>query len=431
MRRKFTGNLIFCGLMVLVLAGMFACRDRVPDVQWNYSSSQVVREVPSQGDTIDIDIYLDATKSMLGFIANSNSNYNQFLEELETTAGVGWRDADVRFFKFGTRIKEIDRDGYRAAKYRQFYIEPGIFEKTNIDEVLNQTDISRVSVVITDLFQDEGDINSIVQQIKDRCFKQGIQVAILGVKSDFDGWVYDVGPGKPPYQLKTGQNDVDKYRPFYALMFGDPLNIERLFDNLNSRPFVREDNFLVLSRHIINGFKIKAGKSRESRGLNVQATSKDEPENLFKFVLKKENDEGLVEAEIELDRNSRTPDFAADRMELVVYKKTATGTDSVLVNDDLELNSVQRDGDRLQLTLKLELDDPVGKYGYLVYLQAAAIGGLAVPQWVTDFSSANPSRNVDANKTLNLEKFVTDLLRASLAIHQPRIAQMYLSVRKL
>ncbi|MCB0294114.1 MAG: hypothetical protein KDG51_02500, partial [Calditrichaeota bacterium] len=60
--------------MVLVLAGMFACRDRVPDVQWNYSSSQVVREVPSQGDTIDIDIYLDATKSMLGFIANSNSN---------------------------------------------------------------------------------------------------------------------------------------------------------------------------------------------------------------------------------------------------------------------------------------------------------------------------------------------------------------------
>lgn len=77
----------------------------------------------------------------------------------------------------------------------------------------------------------------------------------------------------------------------------------------------------MLSRHIINGFKIKAGKSRESRGLNVQATSKDEPENLFKFVLKKENDEGLVEAEIELDRNSRTPDFAADRMELVVYKK--------------------------------------------------------------------------------------------------------------
>lgn len=95
------------------------------------------------------------------------------------------------------------------------------------------------------------------------------------------------------------------------------------------------------------------------------------------------------------------------------------------MNDDLELNSVQRDGDRLQLTLKLELDDPVGKCGYLVYLQAAAIGGLAVPQWVTDFSSANPSRNLDANKTLNLEKFVTDLLRASLAIHQPRIAQMY------
>lgn len=431
MKRQFTGKLIFCSLIALVLAGMFACRDRVPDVQWNYSSSQVVRTVPAQNDTIDIDIYLDATKSMLGFIANSNSNYNQFLEELETTAGVGWRDADVRFFKFGTRIKEIDRDGYRAAKNRQFYMEPGIFEKTNIDEVLNQTDISRVSVVITDLFQDEGDINSIVQQIKDRCFKQGIQVAILGVKSDFDGWVYDVGPGIPPYQLKTGLDNADSFRPFYALMFGDPLNIERLFNNLNSRPFVREDNFLVLSRHIINGFQIKAGKSRESKGLNVQATADDEPDNLFKFVLKKENEEGLVEAEIDLDRNSRTPDFAADRMELVVYKKTATAADSVLVKEDLELKSVQRDNDHLKLTLELDLDEPVGKYGYMIYLQAAAIGGLTVPQWVTDFSSPNPSKTHDANKTLNLEKFVTDLIRASLAIHQPRIAQMYLAVRKL
>ena len=325
---------------------------------------------------------------------------------------------------------------FKDYKFRQFYIEPGICEKTNIDKVINQTDSSRVSVVITDLFQDEGDVNSIVKQIKERCFKHGIQVAILGIKSEFDGWVYDVGVGRPPYKLKTIQNDINTYRPFYALMFGDPINIERLFNNLKSDPSVKEENFLVLSRHIMKNVNINLTKSRESKSLNIESKRKSDPENLFKFVLKKGNDEGKLDVDISFDRNTRTPDFRTDKIDLIAFKKSSQPaqkeihSDSVLTNN-IVLNTIKRDGNKLRAILDLKITDPPGKYSYMVYLQCGSIAGLSVPQWVRNFSTDNPSLKNDANKTRNLEKFISDLIRANLAIYQPQLAKMYISVRKL
>lgn len=445
MKKKNLTDFKVLGLVAVTFIFMYSgCGKKAPEITWNYSIREVIRPERGRSDSIHIDLYIDATKSMSGFAKNTQSIYNKFLEELETTVGVGWKSADIRFFKFGTKIKEIDRQVFRTSNAEYFYLEPGIFEKTNIDQVINQTDSSRLSVVITDLFQTEGDINSIVQQIKERCFKRGIQVAILGIKSEFDGWVYDVGPGVVPYKLKSTGENADTYRPFYALIFGDPLNIEQLFNNLKSQPFVKEENFLVLSRYLLNKVDMRLTKSRESRGLNTRSKSKQEQafeiklrqEMLFKFDMKKGNNEGAWDAEITFERNARTPDFRTEDIELVVYKKSSlpgqkdVSSDSIL-SDDITLNSVNRENGRLKASLGLKLAEPPGNYAYLVYLQCASIDGLWVPQWVRDFSSPNPSAKNDSFKTLNLEKFVNDLIRANLAIYQPKIAKMYITIRKL
>lgn len=424
----------FAWLLLLLLV---ACTEKTPEISWAYNNDEIFRKDSALPDSIRVDIYLDATTSMLGFSKNSNSTYNRFLEELETTAGVGWKSADVRLFKFGTRIKEISERQYKNANQRAFYSEPGIFEKTNIDLVINQTDSSRVSVVITDLFQDDNDVISIVRQIKDRCFKQNVRVAFLGIPSEFDGRIFDLRPGVAPYNYKSRDGDSDSYRPFYVLMFGDPKNIEHLFENLKSQDFVKEENFLLISPYLMRDLNISLKKTRDSKGLNNIARKKSDPDNLFRFSLRDGYEDGVIETTIEYQRNHRTPDFNAGKLDLLAFKKQSRPGEKSVSNDssktsDIEMLEMGRNDDgKLSGKLKLKLSGDKGYHSYLVKMNSDKINGLLVPEWVKDFSSTNPTRTRDANKTLNLEKFVNDLLRANLALSQPTVAKMYITVKKL
>ena len=118
-------------------------------------------------DSILVDLYLDATLSMEGFCAAPNSNFHQFLQDLEGAVQNGWRNAKPRYFKFGAGVREIDRQTFvQAQKGGTFFHEQGMFESTNIDLVVNSTNNQRVSLVITDLLQNEGDINTLVENLK-------------------------------------------------------------------------------------------------------------------------------------------------------------------------------------------------------------------------------------------------------------------------
>lgn len=424
-------------LILFLALGVISCTEKTPEIDWAYNNNEIFRKDTTLPDSIRVDVYLDATMSMLGYIKNSNSVYNRFLKELETTAGVGWKAADVRFFKFGTRIKEINERQFKAANRSAFYREPGIFERTNIDLVLNQTDSSRVSVVVTDLFQNDNDVISMVRQIKDRCFKQNVRVAILGIASEFDGRIYDLARGVAPFNYKSQDGDPDSYRPFYALMFGDPKNIEHLFENLQSQSFVKEENFLVISPYLLHSLKLSLKKSRESKGLNNIARKSSDPDNLFRFSLRDGHEEGVIETTVEYTRNMRTPDFNASRLELLTYKKQSRPGERNVVKDssktaDIRMMEMTRsENGKLQGKLNLQPSGDKGYHSYLVMMNSDKINGLIVPQWVKAFSSPNPTPNQDANKTLNLEKFVNDLLRANLAISQPTVAKMYITVKKL
>lgn len=68
-------------------------------------------------------------------------------------------------------------------------------------------------------------------------FYKGVMVGIIAVESPYKGRVYDV-PGYPSgYSLNTEE------RPFYAITFGNPSNMELLFESLKSKPFVKEEQF--------------------------------------------------------------------------------------------------------------------------------------------------------------------------------------------
>lgn len=417
-------NLVYLFLIFFT----WGCTGKIEKNTINYSDADVVGTPYKKTDQINIDIYIDATTSMEGFAVNNSSKYSQFLDQLEASGMSAWKKADIKFFKFGQVIKPVDRTQFLSAKNNlQFYREPGIFKNTYIDSVVKNTDSRRLSVLITDLFQDEGDVNTMVEKIKEKCFANNIAVGILGIKTDFKGTVYDV-PGRPSYPLVTNE------RPFYAIVFGNNDNLGTLFDVLKTKAFVNEDQILIFSKYIIESFKISLTKTRESKFVNKKAASAD-IYNLFDFSMKKEGKEARFDLVLDLKRRKRSPDFLEKNIEIVAFKKSTKGSKSAggdsTATNDISVENIKRNGDKLTATIVLNNDDEPGNYTYIVYLKANELSGLQTPKWIKDFSTDDPVPNTASeNKTLNLDKLSTTLLVANASISPTYIAKFYLNIFK-
>jgi len=413
-------------ISTVLIAG---CGKNLPEIKWHQSDEDVIGTKFTKDESIKLDVYIDATTSMEGFAVGKNTNYSQFLDQLEASALSAWRSAEAKYFKFGEIVKPVDRAGFLAAKDNlQFYREHGVFLKTYIDNVIKNTDVKRLSVVLTDLFQDEGDVNIMVEKIKDQCFKKNVMVGILCVKSEFKGKVFDTPNYKNGYSLNSNE------RPFYALMFGNPSNMEVLFEALKTKPFVKENQIFLISNNIMKSYDISLVKTKESKYVNKKAP-RVKVSNSFDFSMKEDGKDAKFNLEINLVRNTRCADFSEKNIDVVVYKKSITDAkaispDSVL-SEDIKIENIQRTANKLTATLILNNTDPAGNYSYLVYFRANQINGLLSPGWIKSISTDNPvPGSPSASKTYNLEKFVSTLLVAKNSATPTNIAKLYINIYK-
>lgn len=335
-------------LMLISCFLITSCSTKLPEPKWTEEN----RAQESLQNHIEIDIYIDATTSMGGFAVGEKTIYSQFIDQLEASALSAWKSADVKYYKFGTKIKVINRAEFLKAKNNQsFYRERGFLEKTYIDSVIKKTDVKRLSVVITDLFQDEGDVNNMVEQIRSQCFRKNIMVGFLGIKSEFDGLVFDTPNNPGGYRLKTEE------RPFYALFFGDPSRMEKLFEVLKTTEFVKENQLLLISNHIMKSSSVTIIKKKESKFVNKKAP-RIQLNNSFDFSMKKVGKDASFNFELTFDKNNRCVDFKENTIEAIVYKKSITdvkdaNSDSVLTND-IKIENILRQGNKLTATLILK-----------------------------------------------------------------------------
>lgn len=417
---RFRPRYVSVASAVLILAGCSEPRQTAVDFPDNASAA--VLGPAGSGDSLRVDVYVDGTVSMSGFLSGGMSHYVDFLDDLESTVQNSIRRADVHYFKFGRTVRELDRGGFRAARTPAFYAEAGISEVTQIDSVIQCPGGAHVTVAVTDLFQDEGDVQAVVSRIKERCFARGSAVGVLAVPSQFDGMVYDARV--PAYRYASGA-ERESYRPFYALLFGSAQHVERLHQALRSQPYVEHGHFTLISPYVVREFEVKLTKSRDSRHLNRRA---EERPGHFRFDVRKGGDGGTLEADVTVRLKPSAPDFRPERVELVAFRRE--GADSVRASE-ITLQSVRRTAEGLNATLALRAPPQPGSYAYRLSLVTGALDGFVSPAWVRALSSPNPTASDGPNKTLNLERFVTDLRRAASSVHAPELARWYMDVRKL
>lgn len=382
----------------------------------------------ASAEAVEVDVYLDATTSMEGYVG-PETEYAEFLRALEASLISKWGEADVRFYKFGTRVDSIGRDGpggYLSARDDlAFYRQPGVFERTNIDSVLARTDADRVSLVVTDLFQDAGDTNALVGKVKDRVFARGLAAGVLAVESAFDGTVYDAPGGA--YRYASTPGDAATYRPFYALAFGAPAQVERLFETLRGTQGVRPDRTTIISPYVVDDFDLDLTKAPgdAARGINVASAD----DGQYRFVVRDGFEGGVLNGTLELTPSPTAPDVVADRVELVAYRKGPGEADSIRTSD-IQMRNVRANGDDLTFDLDVAVEEPPGRYAYLLLVQAGGNAGLAPPAWVRDLSTTDPTAEADPNKTLNLERLVSDLVQASATVQRPLLGRAVISLTK-
>ena len=191
----------------------------------------------------DIDIFLDGTESMKGFVSAPNNAYSRTIIQVENTLISRFSEYERRYYKFGNICVKIDREGFLSSiSGVGFYNDPNIKMNTRLDSVFARIKPLNLTLIVTDLFQQDSDIAGVVQKIKERGIPSNMSIGFIGVLSEFKGMVYDVSPKglQYPFQGK---------RPFYIIAVGEYDDLCKLFDCIKSDNSLSDEKleFLIIS----------------------------------------------------------------------------------------------------------------------------------------------------------------------------------------
>jgi len=167
---------------------------------------------------IKADIYLDGTYSMNGYVNFPDVTiYTEAVKGIERTITSVWNKDTVQYFKFGDSVRKLSRDEFLGFMKVGFYNQVD----TSLQKVVERFSDNNMSIMVTDLFQTNQDIDSLIIAIKHKSIGDDRKaLAIIGVKSEFDGKIYDIGKSQDTRRHVANKGEVDKYRPVYFVVMG-------------------------------------------------------------------------------------------------------------------------------------------------------------------------------------------------------------------
>lgn len=413
-------------------------------------------------DRLVARIYFDTSVSMQGFVVPNSTRYTRILRYLESAIVSGWNTGKAEFFRFGEQVRPINRDSYLRAGSVGFYddirtfiqkifeyedqlanenIEINNTSGDSIDAITPSESISndkkenRLVVIVTDLFQDRGDINLLVSQLKDKYIKNGLEVGLLGLRSEFNGKVYNLGTAPVTYRSRPGNPET--FRPFYLLVLGRHADIAHYFDRLIANGF-SEAKTVIFSQYLVNPLLSFDRAEIEKLENLIRDTITEEPDSRLKEYRIREKDEtSKISAKMKYELLPHVMPFNSNTFDpSIIVEHNRTDSDrkneiSRAAHNCLEVTSeLAENGNENELIVNFELDSRVllrkTVYLYKVILRPK-IDTYQVPEWCSDWDMGT-GRN--GAKTLNLVNFVDGLTDITVNEHQPKIAQFYFYVEK-
>lgn len=418
----------------------------------------------SISDKLVAHIYFDASLSMQGFVKPGSTDYTRMCPYLESVIVSGWTDGRADFFQFGERVEPIDRDAYLNVISVNFYGKKNINRETFIQKIIDHegqsvsngmevsnipeklTEVvpsmeevnqsqkeSRLVVIVTDLFQANSDINLLVNQLKERFIKNDLEVGLFGIRSEFNGRVYDLGIDPRSIEYDSGP-DSKNFRPFYLLVLGRHADIAHYFDRLKASGFP-EAHTIIFSKHLVSPLLSIDGDSIKPELNNLNRdTFRSVPPHVKQFRIRDNAKSASISAKLVYVPLQHAMFFDSDTFEVsIIAKHAPIGETERSLEAQKCLNvtstlSKNEEGHELTVDFKLDSQSLPRKtiYLYEVTLRPA-IDTYRAPEWCSDWDMGT---GIHGSKTLNLVNFVRDLSQVTARMHHPKIAEFRCYIEK-
>ncbi len=421
-------------------------------------------EIAILSENLEADIYIDASFSMVGFVNPGNSYYVRTLQMLERAFISGWPKGSRNFHKFGTKISEISRDQVLAAAFAGFYMDPEFRAQTRIEKVIDNANKNNLNIIITDLFQIDADVNLLIERLNQKFLTKDISVGVLGVKSQFNGKVFDVGLEDFNFDYFTSRREAAEYRPFYLLMLGKYNDIVHYYKMLkvNGLSNFPEKSFIIFSPQLVERLasfensEIKRSKIKEVRQILRYSSIN---RHVKQFTVDNNSSKPFVDITIKLYFLDHLPDFNPQKLKVEITawklqenpdnqkstsKKEKGGPKKKLVVSEEALRGLTiKDLKLLDLQLKFKVEvNPQnfpgdGTYCFKIVFRLPSESYL-LPRWVSEWDmdqnliyhwQQNPTQ-FQGNTTLNLKNFLNNIWQIIYQKHKPKIAKLYCYIKR-
>lgn len=209
-------------LVVLMIGIMLVLSGCITGNYIKSTSSEGQVEAPQKvsyekSDSIAADIYLDGTTSMYGYVNYPGGTiYVDAVKNIERTITENWKNDSINYIKFGDSFQKITRDTFLHMDKTAFYDQ----KDTSLQKIVEQANDSDLTIIITDLFQTNQDLDSLVNSLKNKGLNNGKAIAIVGIKSQFNGKIFDIGKSMSTLDYAS-TDDATTYRPFYVVVIGN------------------------------------------------------------------------------------------------------------------------------------------------------------------------------------------------------------------
>ncbi|MDE5078971.1 MAG: hypothetical protein O4751_12110, partial [Trichodesmium sp. St2_bin6] len=168
----------------------------------------------------------------------------------------------VEYYRVGGPEKQkISRSKFLEAIKEGFYYEDRVTSNLT-GAIVPQKEGKELLVLITDLYQNQGDVTAVNKKIRQHYLnKEGYAAGILAIRSEFNGKVYVVGSNRDNFNFpyNTEGKPIENFRPFYVIFLGPYKHILYYFKKLkrDGGELIKNSEFTIFSpSNIINDLSV-------------------------------------------------------------------------------------------------------------------------------------------------------------------------------
>lgn len=423
------GRFLFCLLFCCLAAGCGGGGDKFKGAMPSMPSD-VAAPTEAVPERIPVDVYWDVTPSMKGYATLTGGNNvfrilaDQYLGDIGNSMG------EVKFFRFGKEVMPLSGREYLNFRDPSYYDNA---DDTYMQKVVDVADASHLSVVVTDLFENDADWTNVTSKLTDKYLRKHMAVAVIGIKNPFQGVIYDIGPDKKKLNYDSG-TEPGRFRPFYLFVMGPDSKVREFVERWKDRQDMpNEIQYILLSENLME----KAGdfsnlSIRDGKNLLLAGKLNLTDKQMKEFGLKSEGE--TAELTVGFDYSplfgSCPVDMDKLKTDVQVFALTQDGAWEPVATDSDAKVEISADTEQEGKYIAMLSFSPSktlvpGRINLLHVSVSPTQRGYLLPAWVKKWSTTNIDE-FDGSKTTYFERFIGSLKDSSLAAAHPAILNMNL-----